>query len=168
MIINDHKYTHTSGMYVSINPTKPDMNMIKSIVARLNPPFSLDEFSEEAHMTIMYSRGEQPDVNQLEIPENNVIGLCVGVEYWAGHNNNGFIVLRLISKMASDLHDHILSIGAEHSFKTYDPHMTLVTHASDIDDKAVTTWVNKAHVYFKQHPLIVHFDTINIEDCKQD
>jgi hypothetical protein len=165
--VDSNEYTGTSGIYVAAIPTKSDVEHISSLVKSLDAPFSLDKFNKEAHMTINYSRKKSVDVESIKFPDNGLVGLGFKLDYWLGHDEAGYVVLRVISKGASDLHEHVLSLGAEHSFSTYDSHMTICDSAATKDPDVITNWINKANDYLKTNSFIIHFDSFTISDCKQ-
>lgn len=158
------KYTGTSGIYTSATPSIESVSKIVALLESADYPFSLDKFKDEAHMTIMYCRNEAIDADSVSV-EDEIIALPLRFEHWNGHDNNGYIVLKCVSKPASDLHDHILGLGAEHSFSDYTPHITIST---DVGTTDVTELIEKLTTLVKSKPVfLVNFDTINIEDCKQ-
>lgn len=163
MKIFNKGYTGKSGIYVSVSPDDGSKNSIREIVKSFNPPFPLDIFDDDAHMTIMYSRHDYIDENKLQIPES-IVALTSKFEYWDGHDNDGYLVLKMISKPASDLHQHILELGAEHSFDDYMPHMTII-HGIYNYKKEINEWLQKVN---KESILkLVYFNKLTIDNCKQ-
>lgn len=163
MKIVNKGYTGNSGTYVSVSPDDESKKYIREMVKSLNPPFPLDIFDDEAHMTIMYSRHECIDEDQLQFPES-IVALPLKFEYWDGHDNDGYLVLKMISKPASDLNQHLLDLGAEHSFDDYTPHMTIIHGIYDYKDK-INTWLNS--IKGKLHSRLVYFNKITIDNCKK-
>lgn len=163
MKIVNKGYTGNSGIYVSVSPDDESKKYIREMVKSLNPPFPLDIFDDEAHMTIMYSRNECIDEDQLQFPES-IVALPLKFEYWDGHDNDGYLVLKMISKPASDLHQHILELGAEHSFDDYMPHMTII-HGIYNYKKEINDWLKTVNGKCMCH--LVYFNKLTIDNCKK-
>lgn len=167
MIIDHTKFNGNSGVYVSAIPVDTDIVYIKNLVSKLDPDFSLDKFYDEAHMTIVYSRDSTISIKDINIDEKEFVGLCYKFEYWSGHDSSGYVVLRLFCKSASDVHNHILDIGAEHSFASYDPHITICDECST-NESDILKWIDKANTFIDKNQFVIRFNKINIEDCNQD
>lgn len=163
MKILNNGYDGIGGIYVSVIPDNTSKTHIGEYVKSLSPPFPLDIFDDEAHMTVMYSRTAGIDVNKLEIPKD-IVALPLKFEYWDGHDGDGYLVLSMISKPASELHDHILSLGAEHSFEDYSPHMTII-HGISKYKKDITEWLEDANKNFKMN--LIHFNMLQYNKCKR-
>lgn len=163
MKLLDKGYKGDSGIYVSVLPTDDSKNVIRETIKNLNPPFPLDMFDDNAHMTIMYSRDEHIDEDQLQLPDS-IIALPIKFEYWDGHDNDGYLVLKMISKPASELNEHIISLGAEHSFADYTPHMTIIHKIYDYRDK-INEWLEEANKNLNSK--LVYFNTAVIDNCKK-
>lgn len=155
-------YNGQSGVYVSVNPTEESKKFIKNLILSTKPPFQLGQFEDEAHTTIMYSRKAKIDEGKLKIP-GNFSALPVKLEFWDGHDGDGYVVLSLISKQAEEFHNEILSLGAEHSFKDYHPHMTIL-HGLNKDK--VSGWIDGANEYIKKNTKLIWYDTVNVGNCK--
>lgn len=155
-------YDGVSGVYVSVNPSENSKAFIRKLISDTKPPFSLDQFDEEAHTTIMYSRNATIDEGRLKIP-SDISALPVKLEFWDGHDNDGYLVLSLISKPAKDFHDEVLALGAEHSFKDYHPHMT-IRHG--LNKESVVGWIEGANDHIKTNTKLIWFDEVKISNCK--
>ena len=91
---------------------------------------------DKLHVTVVYSEADIDKsltydlVNLLDTPFNaDVIGAaCFDAlpdENGARNTANATIVLRLKSKMLTYLHQALRSIGASHSYSTYEPHVSV-------------------------------------------
>ena len=120
MHVESHKYTGTSGVYVSAIPSDKSVEAIFDLIHEVSPMHThlpiemLSEFIYEAHMTIMYSRNQTIDVDAFKV-DDEILALAHEFDYWSGHDGDGYIVLKVKSAPASKLHDSILEQGAEHS-----------------------------------------------------
>lgn len=159
------EYSGHSGVYVSVEPDATSKAQLVDLFTSLKPPFSLDEFKEEAHMTIMYSKSNEIDIGQLGDHPDDLLALSGKLEYWGGHDDSGYLVLHMISKPASDLHDHLVGIGATHSFRDYDPHMTI---AHRVPLETLSRWIETTNEHLMSNKFIIKFDRLVVTDCKQD
>lgn len=159
----DKGYNGESGVYVAVLPTQESKTQILNMIKDLNPPFPLKSFDDEAHMTVVYSRNEHIDSSKIIIPEE-IIALSIKFEYWDGHDKDGYLVLKMISEPAQKLHDHILMLGAEHSFKEYSPHMTIIHGISEYKSNIIK-WINEINKKFISKIII--FNTMTIDNCKR-
>jgi len=162
MKIENKGYYGVGGIYISVLPDNTSKSHIGEYVKSLLPPFPLDIFHDEAHMTVMYSKTSGIDVEQMVAPDE-IVALPIKFEYWDGHDRDGYLVLSMVSKPASDLHDHILSLGAEHNFDDYSPHMTII-HGIGKYKKEIIEWINKSNKNFKMD--LIHFNTLQYNRCK--
>lgn len=155
------------GTYISAIPLRSDIEKMYELFSDLEVPFDLDTFMYEAHMTIVYSRSKSIDPTMVN-QQDDIIGIVVGLEFWDGHDGDGYAVIRIISDDSVRLHNHIVDIGAEHSFKDYNPHMTLCDKVNKLSNHAdIIEWIASTNEYLKKNPFVIHFDVIRIEDCNQ-
>lgn len=163
MKILNKGYTGNSGIYISVSPDEHSKDTIREMISKLNPPFPLDIFDDEAHMTIMYSRSETIDEDQLQTPDS-ITALPIKFEYWDGHDKDGYLVLKMVSEPASHFHQHLLDLGAEHSFDDYTPHMTIIHGVYKFRDK-INEWLKSIEGKYGSH--LVYFNKLTIDNCKQ-
>lgn len=167
MQLHAHKYTHSSGIYACGIPDESSRNAILQMVQLTNPPFSLEKFQAEAHMTLIYCRTESPLIPELDLSEP-LMALAHKFEFWPGHDDSGYVVLKCFSKPASVMHDAFIDAGACHGFSDYTPHIS-IAHRFDHSDMAkINDWLKRANAIMLHAPLLVKFDVVNVEDCKQD
>lgn len=143
------RYSGASGLYVQLSPTDGFAAVYKAVSQQLESfDIPLDP-REELHCTMMYSREVAPhplQVARLTEDSNIVFPADVtGVDYWPGHDNSHYIVLKLESKSLQDRHRQWRRTGAKHSFPDFLAHITLA-HGFDVSAfnvKKVVADINK-------------------------
>lgn len=120
-------WTGTKGAYVSVRPTAASATLLSRVATQLGlTPSVSDVF--KYHCTVMWSE-TTPKVCE----PNNCLkfsSVLKGIEYWLGHDSDGYIVVTLDSNDLIKRHDYWKSLGARHSFDEYVPHTTLVNKLS--------------------------------------
>lgn len=166
MKIEYKEYTKENGIYVCAELSKKSLDVLNKWLIETNPPFSIEYYQNEAHMTIMYSKHSYANLKFLEFPTDNIFGLSIAFEYWEGHDKDGYVVLKIISDAAKNLNKRISDSGAEHSFNDYTSHVTINNKVGPVTDD-VKHWLEIATAKIKKTPFILEFDAIKISDCKQ-
>lgn len=113
----------SSGVYISVVPTKDSLKVIRLFSQSIDLPLS-DEELKEIHCTVMYSKvvpKRLPTLDSSKVYNARAIKL----DWWSGHDNDGYLVLRLSSPSLTVLHNEWKSAGCTFSFPTYDPHVTI-------------------------------------------
>lgn len=166
MKINNN-LTGNSGTYVSAKLSSKSTSKIIKFLEGTKPPFSLDYFVDEAHLTIMYSKELVISNTDLKVDED-LISIPIKFEYWDGHDAKGYVVLKLVSNPATNLHKQLLDKGASHSFDVYSPHVTICKDVldQDVDKQQALDWIQEVNKKINDIAILVSFDMINIEDCK--
>lgn len=114
---------HSAGTYVCVLPdVRSKLKLIQ--IGRLLG-FDLHPELEELHATVIYSRGHLPHDDQTS-PLIEHEATITGLEFWPGHDKEGYIVAKLNSPDLCALHQKWLDRGLRHSFEDYEPHVTLV------------------------------------------
>lgn len=163
----NNSYGGSGGIYVSAIPTKESIDTIMGFLKSNGYPLSLDKFQEDAHMTIMYSKKASINTNEIIVPDS-IIALSLELDIWDGHDHDGYLVLKVTSNPAKELHDHLDTLGGEHSFKTYEPHISINSKLySESDPRTIKDWSMTVNGLLRNQPFLVRFDSLNIEDCKQ-
>lgn len=122
-------YTGTSGLYVRVQPLhgmKPFFNSVRDALEQegieLCNPLDL-------HCTLMYSPDHSPhtvDVcNVLNRPPFEYTAWSINLDFWEGHDNKGYLVLKLLCPDLVDRHGEYRAIGARPTFDDYTPHITI-------------------------------------------
>jgi hypothetical protein len=96
-------------------------------ITRLSP-----EDANNLHCTIVYSRAARPDdlIGPIQSP---VKAHLIGFEHWPGHDGSGYLVAKLESSGLQAIHRYWISMGCEHSFPEYSPHITLKHPCSEFN-----------------------------------
>lgn len=114
----------TSGCYVAVVPYLDSVNTIRGWARSIGLP--MDEAREsELHCTVMWSHAIPADARCN--PEYSVPAELDHLEYWDGHDGDGYIVAVLNSEPLRQLHQKWLTRGCVHSFDDYTPHVTLLS-----------------------------------------
>jgi len=94
------------------------------------------------HCTVIYSRKTPVD---LPVPSpDTVVTACMDrFQFWPGHDNAGYVVVKLTNSTVFRLHEFYVQHGCEHSFPTYDPHMTVRTRISEADGSQLVLALNQ-------------------------
>ena len=170
MNINHDKYTGTNGTYVSITPTQESKRALADLIERHHPGiFDLSKFVYQAHMTIVYSREYvmklDPFIDGVQ-QVDFMHGLPIKFEFWDGHDGDGYMVLKLVSKDATQLNKLAISAGAKHSFDDYTPHITIqdkLNHAKNFN-KSIVDEMNE---HINQYASLLEFNKIIIDDIRK-
>lgn len=112
----------SSGTYVCVLPDKESKLKLAKISAALGHPIPIAEV-EDLHSTVMYSKGSFP--RELSLPRKRFGAKVVGLEFWDGHNNDGYVVVILDSPDLVARNRFWTAQGLKHSFDDYTPHVTL-------------------------------------------
>lgn len=161
--LEDKPYTGNNGFY---SYTKPSSESIKHM--RMVLKGWIDNPDEELHATIMYSS------NTLEVKVANDMvsrGIIIPahgnmLDYFTGHDQAGYIVLRLNSAELNNLHNKWKSAGLEpKTFKFYKPHITL---SKDVGPKNSYLELRLEEINKKLilNPLFIQCDGEHIQDIK--
>lgn len=126
----------TDSCYVSVVPTKSSVYRLISFLENSGENLLQREYLNDlysmCHVTIMYSKEKAPEkasVRPFQHYQYNtpLIGTVTEFEECDGHNNEGYLVAKLDSPDLSKLHEKWKLLGCEHSFKDYEPHITIIS-----------------------------------------
>jgi 2'-5' RNA ligase len=164
------KLTNNGTTYACALPDRESRRRLLEAVLATEPPFDPAELRDHAHVTLVYSRKAGADMARLRLPEQgmSVEAHVCGLEYWDGHNDTGYVVVKLESQGLHDLHERLKAAGAEHSFPDYSPHMTV---AAKVGPKtpAIEAWLQRAAPEIVADcNLSVRFDRVQAEDIRED
>ena len=153
-------YTGTHGFYSWVNLSTDSLEDILKYFPELS--FTPEELLD-LHVTVMYSKvAILPyyviNVDHSFFTETNAIG----VEYWDGHDDDGYLVVKIESSDLQRLHSKWKQCGAVPTFSDYTPHMTLKTPFKKNDDL-----VKKLDERVKNIPLNLTLLQEQIQDLKK-
>lgn len=158
----NREYTGTFGFYASVSP-KP-AQALRLLEEFRSAPFKLVDASD-LHVTLMYSKVPVPLANVDVDTRNTFKAKPLALEYWEGHDKEGYVVLKLKSSQLQERHNFWKSKGAKHSFDEYSPHITI---GKDVGKStpAITEFIRVANTQIipKLTPLL--FTNESIEDLK--
>lgn len=161
------------GIYVSMKPkfALGFSGLVNFVENTLHERYTTIPFYQlsEMHCTLIYSRGQSPSAavcsslndSKLELP-----GRIVDAEMYAGHDNDGYLVINILSKAMQERHKEWLDAGAGHSFPDYKCHITLASKF-DIDSKEAKTCLLAIKNYVKLKSPAVTFYKETFEPIKK-
>lgn len=158
--------------YACLKPATGETRRLLDLVVSTRPPFDPDTLRDEAHVTIVYSRNAQVDVEALNAA---MLAICLPrvsarvrcVEYWDGHDKTGYAVLKLDSEDAKELNKAFIAAGAKHSFDDFQAHMTICSKVGP-RTAAVEEWLERINRSLEGCNHEIYFDCIKVEDIKRD
>lgn len=189
MSIDASRLTLNGTTYASLLPVKGSTQHLLSVIVNTMPPFDPNTLREYPHVTLVYSRDagieiapprvtdttnpaaivedDEIDLQSLAAEYPNVVGKVTGVEYWEGHDKDGYAVLKLDCPDASSISGLLQMAGAKHSFDEYQAHMTICGKVGPLTP-AVTEWMDRANKALASEKIEVTFDRMVIEDSRKD
>jgi hypothetical protein len=112
------------GLYSSVEPndeTKEKLNkFLSERVGGLKLP-------DDAHATVMYSTKAIDQNLAKQYSRTEYHAFSKKFEFWAGHDNAGYLVLKLESDHLGQEHERLKSHGCKPTFDQYSPHITIQT-----------------------------------------
>ena len=173
MTIDASKFSGNGSTYACLVPAAGETLRLLDLVLGTRPPFDPDTLREEAHVTLVYSREQQVDLDRLRrnymvyYSLKPVVATVEGVEYWEGHDKDGYAVFKLHSESAVGLNGVLIACGAKHSFDNYQAHMTICGKVGP-KTAEVDQWIERINKLLRETSVEICFDRINIEDIKKD
>ena len=171
MTIDTTKLSGNGSTYACLVPAPGETRRILDIVVKTMPPFNPETLRDEAHVTIVYSREQQVDMDALNagmlaIEYGCATARAVGVEYWEGHDKDGYAVLKLESRDAAALNKAFIAAGCKHSFPDFQAHMSICSKVGP-RTQAVDEWLERIGRHLSGNVVTLRFDRIKIEDIKK-
>lgn len=81
----------------------------------------------EIHVTLIYSKRTILEAKKLCEPDKKFQGTFRKLNWWAGHDKAGYLVLEIDSPDLHRRHNFWKLRGGTHTFHKYSPHLTLAT-----------------------------------------
>jgi hypothetical protein len=165
------KMTGNGSTYACLKPASGETKRLLNLIVSTRPPFDPDTLRDEAHVTLVYSREHQVDQRALNAAMLGIQYPCVeacvtSVEYWEGHDKDGYAVIKLCSKDAAELNKAFIAAGAKHSFDDYQAHMTICGKVGPLTP-AVSDWLKRINKYLECNKFELCFDRVCVEDIKK-
>jgi hypothetical protein len=167
--VNQNTYTGDKGVYSKVTFAEHDFNHreFQSLLRQYQCPVSLATFEEEPHVTVMYSkkpispvaaallhhRFRKPAVFQARVQ---------GVQFWRGHDNSGYLSLKLESPKLRKLHQAFRDVGAQPTYRDYSPHMTLAAGFGQLTVD-LSKWMTDMNTELKQRNLVFTLGDLTVE-----
>lgn len=152
--ITEVKVELPQGIFVKVTPTTDAILRIKDRLAKLEAP-PLPKLLDDLHCTVLFSK--EPAWVDLPTVDKDSRYTAVATEllHWAGSNNDGYIVLKLISPEITHLHYLFRQRGLNPTFPTYNPHVSLVHPVPDIS--LYKTIMEELNQSLKTNPIVLDF-----------
>ena len=147
----------TKGCYVSVSVLQdPEIRL------PVNLPWSL---GSDLHCTIVYSRESAPSYPEAlyDVDDKTVyIAKLVELEYWDGHDNDGYLVAKLDCPELNARNKFWIAKGCKHSFDDYTPHVTLAKNFLVTDQ--LRDMIASFNIALKRHPIEYKLGNETIEN----
>lgn len=114
-------YSGENGCYCAVQPNT--LSLLRLI--ELCNDLGIVSDPRKFHCTVMYSPEKAPKDLHSEY-DMEASAQIVGLQWWPGHNNAGYLSAELYSPKLEKHHNSLLDMGAEHTFSPYNPHVTLM------------------------------------------
>lgn len=122
---SSNRYTGSNGFYAWVNPTNETLEELLDFFPELK--LTAEEVVD-LHVTIMYSKTAIPVECASKVePSFSAPVFATHIEFWEGHDKDGYLVLKLTRDSIERLHNKWKACGAVSTFDDYVPHMTLKT-----------------------------------------
>jgi hypothetical protein len=166
--IDFSRFSGNAGMYVKLVPVKgKEKRAVTDLILQQIPcPVRPGDYLDDAHITVIWSR--------VPVRKSEILGVCdavcqrfpasvVGADYWPGHDNVGYLVLNVKSDGLVNLHDILVKLGAQHSFPTYEPHITLAAKIGALTPR-LGYWLEQVNSALQRRPLPLMFSSVSFSD----
>lgn len=159
------RYSGKSGLYACVTPLKGMREIATKLLPELPDGF---ELPDDIHCTLMYSREVAPQplpvFKLLSAGEGQYQAVADSVKYWPGHDGKGYLVLCLHSEDLNLRHRQWLELGAKHSFKDYQAHITLAT---GLDAPISASAIKLMNLILRRNGFRVILGAECVEDIKE-
>lgn len=156
-------YTGEHGLYSAVEPTPESVEAI----TKLCKLAGFEGLEDDLHCTLMYSPDATiPEDVALKYSQEDYIADVKGFNWWAGHDNDGYLVLELDSAELSAENNRFRAAGAKPTFEEYRPHITLKNKFWFKNDSDRKYALKNGNMVIRKNPLEVTLVNQKIEDIK--
>lgn len=157
-------YTGTSGIYSSVELSASSAESVKKLCSNSGIKY----LDKGLHCTVIYCKEESPASNlAMNFSSESYNADAIKIDWWEGHDKQGYLVLQLESKGLSVEHKRFVEAGCTETFDEYKPHITLA-HPYAIDTKEKEYQIKLANMSLRKRPLTINFINQKIEDLRED
>lgn len=157
-------YSGKSGLYCSVIPVKGFSSIFELVKEELEVEGISTYKYEELHTTVMYSREVAPHpIRALKLLDKGPYvfkGWSDKLAYWPGHNNKGYLVLKVNSRDLALRHEDYKDLGCVHSFPQYEAHISIADGLSN------PKCLSKLNKLFNNLKWEITFGGEHLEDIK--
>ncbi len=130
------------GLYVSVVPSAASIDIVYPAIQSIMDIGLSYTGLPNLHVTVIYSSTTVKDVDAMyrsaEIdPAKKYLAVIERFEYWAGHKNQGVLVLKMKSPALEAVHYSLREDGFEVNYPDYQAHMTFIDdlHEQGFDEE---------------------------------
>lgn len=118
----------------------------------------------DLHATVIWS---PVDVKTKPAPNfQSVAAYCTRIEFWPGHNEDGYLVAILNSPGLVELNKSWCLQGARNSFQPYQPHITLKTPFAVNQPKQFQVLLDVVRTRLESSPMLLRLESESIQNAK--
>lgn len=151
-------YTGTKGLYCASIPDDAS----KFRIIKLCEDLGITIDHRKLHCTLMYCPDAAPSKESVDRCLHGCGGRITFVEYWTGHNDQGYLVAKIVSNDLQDMHERLIQAGAKHTYSPYNPHITL---AKDIPmTEALEQRISQVNELLAPQSIRIAFNEQTISD----
>ncbi len=151
-----------AGIFVKVNPTTESILKLKERLAPL-------ELAEDLHCTLIYSKTVADSVDIPMVDKHDRFNATTSqLDFWDGHDKEGYIVLKLKSDDLQRLHKRFRKKGIEPTFDDYNPHITIVHPVEDYSKYSGSVEILNSQLKKKPVSLEFYYGGYTIMDKKED
>ena len=162
-------YSGTNGFYAQASVPVASITPFKSTFERiLKTEMPLNQESDIGlHCTIMYSQAalrvspQRALATNLPMQKAFFEARVVGIDWWEGHDKEGYLVAKLVSSQLQARHKVWQMLGAVPTFSPYSPHITLLKGPASYQFANQVESFNLALKAIGTEPVILRGETIN-------
>lgn len=137
-----------AGIFVKVNPTADSVSIIQHYFRGLG-----HDLCQDLHCTVIYSTKTKDGVNLPNVDKNERFDAKpIGLAYWPGHDNDGYVVMLLESDDLKELHWRFRVRDLEPTFADYKPHVSVVHPCPSKPD-----WLDRVNEEIKANPVVLTF-----------
>lgn len=126
----DGKVGYETGVYIRRELARESKDMIRQLARDIGAPLS-NEHIKQLHVTVFYGKNQKPP-SDLILKENEV---KVNIGDLALYDDGKALVVKLLgAQELEQRHKYMRSLGLEHSYPEFNPHVTLTYWYDELMD----------------------------------
>ena len=154
------KYSGTSGLYCHVDPD----NASKIKLAKFCNAANIGELPKDVHCTVMYSSTPIAEKVARRFSKEQYGARAHKVVWWPGHDNAGYVVLRLGCADLTNEHNRLKIAGCTPTFPVYEAHIALASPKPFSSKLEALKFCDMANAILVKEPLRLTLIDQQIED----